>query len=36
MEEEVAADVVDEVVHKGPDKKGRVLGREPQNELSLV
>ena len=25
MEEEVAADEVDEVVHKGPDKKGRVL-----------
>ena len=25
MEEEVAAVEVDEVVHKGPDKKGRVL-----------
>jgi hypothetical protein len=25
VEEEVAAVEVDEVVHKGPDKKGRVL-----------
>jgi hypothetical protein len=25
VEEEVAADEVDEVVHKGPDKKRRVL-----------
>ncbi len=29
MEEEVAAVEVDEVVYKGPNKKGRVIGREP-------
>ncbi len=30
MEEEVAADEVDEVVNKGLDKMARVIGPEPQ------
>ncbi len=34
MEEEVAAVEDDEVVHKGPDKKGRVLWVMSQKALS--
>jgi hypothetical protein len=36
VEEEVAADEVDEVVHKGPDKKGRVLWVVSHKDFKLI
>jgi hypothetical protein len=35
VEEEVAAVEVDEVVHKGPDKKGRVLWVVSHKEIKI-